>query len=366
MTYELFMSIPKTPELQYPIDKTGAVSGILLNSIAENNPSGLEAKFYPIRYSNVGAYLQAQYSPFEMVSITAGARYDNNSRFGSTINPRIGAVINPFKTTTVKMLYGTAYWAPSPLVTYESYGSFYTEDSGTTYQSDYWHLPNPELKPTTSQTFELSVHQKVTKSFSATVTAYKTQIDNLIQDVSDNGNTNLYNNKHQGWDVSYISVPFNQGRQINYGGNLKINSTFRIGKAEFNASSSLSILDGKESSGNPGDKEREQVQIVPWQFRAGLDGRVNAFHFSIRLLKTSEQRMANFEEDSDQKRKTIPGYSLLNASAGYSFRDKVMFFINIQNALDERYRSALAWADSDFGGGLQNPIRGTAGVRIDF
>jgi outer membrane receptor protein involved in Fe transport len=365
VTYELFMSMPKTPELQYPIDKDGSISGILLNSIAENNPSGLEAKFYPIRYSNFGTYLQAQYSPFEVVSITAGARYDNNTRFGSTINPRIGAVINPFKTTTLKMLYGTAYWAPSPLVSYESYGSFYTEDSGTTYQSDYWHLPNPDLKPTTSQTFELSIHQKIHKHFSVTITAYKTQIDNLIQDVSDNGHTNLYNNKHQGWDVNYIEVPFNLGRQTNYGGNLKVNSTFHIGRAEFNANSSLSYLDGNQLV-DQSNNEKEQALIVPWQFRAGLDGRISAFHFSIRLLKTSAQRMADFQEESDQKRKTISGYSLLNASVGYSFRDKMTFFINIQNGLNERYRSALPWANSDFGGGLQSPIRGMVGVRANF
>jgi outer membrane receptor for ferrienterochelin and colicin len=365
-TYEIFMSVPKTPELQYPVNRKGSVSGILLNSIAENNPAGIEAKFFPLRYSNIGAYLQAQYSPFEVISITAGARYDNNSRFGSTINPRIGAVINPFKTTTVKMLYGTAYWAPSPLVSYESYGSFYTKDSGTTYKSDYWHLPNPDLKPITSQTFELSIHQKIHKNFNATVTVYKTQVDNLIQDVSDDGHTNLYNNKHQGWDVGYIDVPFNHGRQTNYGGNVKLNSAFHIGKAEFNMNSSLSYLDGKETDIDADSKEKEQSQIVPWQFRAGLDGRINAFHFSIRLLKTSEQRTADFQEEADKKRKTIPGYSLLNASAGYSFRDKITFFVNIQNILDERYRSALAWANSDFGGGLQNPIRGTAGVRVDF
>jgi outer membrane receptor for ferrienterochelin and colicin len=366
VTHELFTSVPKTPELQYPIDRREGLSGVLLNSIAENNPSGIEAKFFPLRYSNTGTYLQAQYSPFQILSITAGVRYDNNSRFGSTINPRIGAVISPFKTTTLKMLYGTAYWAPSPLKSYESYGSFYTEDSGTTYKSDYWHLPNPDLKPITSQTFELSIHQKISKAFNATVTAYRTETDNLIQDVSDEGHTNLYNGTYQGWSVGYIDVPFNLGRQTNYGGNIKVNSTFKIGKADFNANSSLSYLMGEESGIGTGAKERQQALVVPWQFRVGLDGRINAFHFSIRLLKTSEQRMADFQEESDQKRKTISGYSLLNGSVGYSFRDKMTFFVNIQNALDERYQSALSWTNSDFGGGLQNPIRGTAGVRIDF
>jgi outer membrane receptor for ferrienterochelin and colicin len=365
-TYEFFTSVPKTPELEYPIEKKGAISGILLNSVTDDNPSGLEAKFFPLQYTNHGAYVQAQYSPIEQISITAGARYDNNSRFGSTINPRVGAVINPRKSTTVKMLYGTAYWAPSPLASYESFGSFYTQDAGATYQSDYWHLPNPNLKPVTSSTFEMSVLQKIGKHFNVTLTAYKTEIKNLIQDVPDNGHTNLYNNKHQGWDVSYIEVPFNHGSQTNFGGNLKINSTFHIGKVEFNANSSLSYLEGTEKDQDSGNKEIEQTQIVPWQFRVGLDGRVTAFHFSIRLLKTSVQRTDELVEESDHIKKTIPGYSLVNASVGYSLRDKVTFFVNIQNALNKEYRSAVAWSNSDFGGGLQAPIRAMAGVRIDL
>jgi outer membrane receptor protein involved in Fe transport len=160
VTLELFESVPKTPELESPIGKDGAVSGILLNSTSKNNPNGIEARFFPISYENFGSYLQVQYFPIAKISLTGGVRYDNNSRFGSTINPRIGSVFHLFKNTTIKALYGTAYWAPSPMVTFETYGSFYTVDEGTTYRSSYWHLPNPDLKPMTSQTFEFSFEQK--------------------------------------------------------------------------------------------------------------------------------------------------------------------------------------------------------------
>src|SRR5699024_7763181 len=106
-------------------------------------PQGLQAQFFPIKYSNAGAYVQAQYSPYNNVHFTVGARYDVNSRYGSTFNPRLGLVYKPFEKTTVKILYGSAFLAPTPSDGYAHYGSFDTPDSGRTYHSYFLHLPNP-------------------------------------------------------------------------------------------------------------------------------------------------------------------------------------------------------------------------------
>ena len=368
ITYELFQSLPKTPELESPINRKGSVSGVLLNSASEDNPGGIEAKLFPLTYTNVGAYLQGQYFPIDQLSFTFGIRYDNNSRFGSTINPRIGAVFNPHKNTTVKVLYGTAFWAPSPIISFQSYGSFYTVDGGDTYQSAYWQLPNPNLKPITSQTVEVSINQKIGTDLSITLTAYTTHVDNLIQEVSDNGHTNLYNNKFLGWPVDYITVPYNLGSQKNHGGNLIISKTFSLGKLKLNTYSSASYTQGRLLTGEATDKkEVEQSMIVPWMFRLGVDGKVNAFHFSVRLIKAGDQRMTQFADPPNpEKRKTLNGYSLLNMSAGYTFDNRATFFINIQNALNRKYTNALPWESPELDGSLQDPIRVMAGIRASF
>jgi outer membrane cobalamin receptor len=364
-TMELFESVPKTPELESPVSKGEAASGILLNSASEKNPAGIEARFFPIAYTNVGAYLQLQYFPVRKLSLTSGVRYDNNSRFGSTVNPRIGSVFQPFKNTTLKALYGTAYWAPSPMVTFESFGSFYTVDAGETYRSAYWHLPNPDLKPMTSQTFELSIEQKI-EAVGITFTAYRVQIDNLIVDVPDNGNTNLYNNKFLGWPVDYIEVPFNKGTQRNFGGNLAVNATFKIGALDCNAYSSLSYITGKQTSAPTMNIAVEQPDMTPWQYRLGIDGKLRSFYFSARLLKTGDQRMTRVLADNPRKRETINGYALVNLSMGYTWKKSVTFFVNVQNALDRRYLNTLAYDSMDSEGSYQNPIRSVIGVRASF
>src|SRR5262249_42574911 len=156
-------------------------------------------------------------------------RYDHNSRFGSTINPRLGLVYNATSKTTIKALYGTAYWAPSPHITYEQYGSFYSLDSGKTYAADFWHLANPGLKPVKSQTFELSLNHQVNRQLHVALTGFYTHLSGLISGVSDNNNTNLYNNSFLGNPVAYIEVPINAGVQNNYGGNILVNTIFNVG-----------------------------------------------------------------------------------------------------------------------------------------
>lgn len=366
ITYEIFQSVPKTPELQNPVSKNGVLRGILLNSISPNNPEGIEARFFPLTYRNGGAYLQTQYFPIDKLSFTAGVRYDNNSRFGSTVNPRVGSVFHPFENTTVKALYGTAFWAPSPMVSFESYGSFYTVDSGTTYQAAFWHLPNPDLKPMTSRTFELSLQQRVGKNLNITVTGYTTQIENVIENVSDNGNTNLYNNKFLGWNVSYIEVPINQGTQKNYGGSILANCTFKVGGAEFMAYTSVSYLEGVQSKFESSEGEVEQAGLTPWQFRLGMDGKLRGFHISARLLRAGKQRTAMLRTDDPGTRQTIDGYALLNMSAGYSINSRATFFINVQNTLNQKYLNSLPFYSADTDGSFQNPLRAMAGVRVEF
>jgi outer membrane receptor for ferrienterochelin and colicin len=372
VTYEIFKSLPKSVELAAPQSRSGAVEGTLLNSADYYNPSGIAAKFYTLLYNNVGSFLQLQYNPVKKLAATLGVRYDHNSRFGSSTNPRVGLVYNHSAKTTLKALYGTAYWAPSPHVTYEQYGSFYSMDSGRTYASDFWHLPNPNLKPTTSETFELSLNQRVTKHLNFTLTGYYTHLHGLINGVLDNGNTELYNNRFLGYAVSAIEVPVNAGTQTNYGGNLAVNSIFDIGNCRFNGWSSISFVDGTVMEYATPSKltEVEIPLIAPWQFRAGIDATSGNFSYSVRMLRSGKQRVTGFVNRSQpHERQQIPGYTLVNASVSYMLKNKFSFFVTAQNLLNYRYRNVLPADRNDsssatFLGSNQDPRRIMGGITV--
>jgi outer membrane receptor protein involved in Fe transport len=85
-------------------------------------------------------YIQDIWTISAAWELTAGARYDNYSDFGSTFNPRIALVWQSTEKLTSKLLYGQAFRPPS-------YLELFDETSFT--------IPNPDLDPERSETLDL-------------------------------------------------------------------------------------------------------------------------------------------------------------------------------------------------------------------
>lgn len=343
--YETFYSLPESADLQDPVEDNRSIEGVLINSKTYYQPEGIEAKMFSIRYDNVGGYLQLQKRIGGQLTSTLGARYDYNSRFGSTFNPRLGMVWNPVKKATVKAMFGTAYLAPTPGDAYSYYGSFYSLDSGRTYRSNFFHLPNPNLKPMKSSNFELSLATYLGKSLHATLVGYITNVDNLVGYAADEGNTNMYNGKFLGWDVDYIEVYVNQGHQRINGGSLRLEYNQSIKKGSIKTYAYLSYVDGVEkitrldSNGAAQHYLAELEYISNWMLKSGVDLSLHNFSVSPRVIWMSHQHVAGFEDpDNPKRRQEIDGYTLLNVSLGYKF-GKTTLHVNVLNALNQEYRS---------------------------
>src|SRR5213079_2663520 len=104
------------------------------------------------------------------------------TRYGATFNPRVGIVAQPAAGTTLKLLYGSAYLAPSPYQAHVHFGSFYSTDGGETYASSYWHLPNPNLRPQQKKTVEANALQALGGSFQLSASAFYSRFTNLVRD----------------------------------------------------------------------------------------------------------------------------------------------------------------------------------------
>ena len=121
---EWFESIPKT-DLDYPLGS------------------------YDIHYRNVGAFSQAELSPASWLGVTAGIRIDDDSRFPHRWNPRFGAMLHPHDGIRMRANWSTAYLAPSSHKMYERWGVI--------AEGEFVHLPNPDLQPESSETFDASI-----------------------------------------------------------------------------------------------------------------------------------------------------------------------------------------------------------------
>jgi len=95
-----------------------------------------------------GVFTQDEWRILDNLHLNVGLRYDHYETFGGTLNPRLGLIYEPVPGTTLKLLYGTAFRAPS------TFESLYTCCNNT------WR-PNPDLRPESIETYEFVWEQAI-------------------------------------------------------------------------------------------------------------------------------------------------------------------------------------------------------------
>jgi outer membrane receptor for ferrienterochelin and colicins len=97
-------------------------------------------------FLNSGAYLQGTWDALgTALGVTAGVRYDRHNLYGGQVSQRVGLVSNPRSNLHAKLLHGSAFKAPSPLLLYAVPSA-----SGDV-------LGNAQLRPQYVNTFELQI-----------------------------------------------------------------------------------------------------------------------------------------------------------------------------------------------------------------
>ncbi len=132
--------------------------------VTSTAPFGPEGEHRRVR----SAYLQDRWSVSDALEVTLGARWDDYSDFGSSLNPRAAAVYTHSPRDTWKVLYGEAFRAPTV-----------TELGATNGPV---RIGNPDLEAEKVRTLELA-WVRDSEALRTTATAYHSRLSERIVDV---------------------------------------------------------------------------------------------------------------------------------------------------------------------------------------
>jgi len=113
-----------------------------------------------------GGHVQDQIPLGRQLVLDLGLSYDRYSTFGGTTNPRAGLIYQPFEGTSLKLLYGQSFRAPT------AFELYYAVPPG--------QEANPYLKPETARTTELVVEQVFRGGFHLVASGYYYPVRGLI------------------------------------------------------------------------------------------------------------------------------------------------------------------------------------------
>ncbi len=310
--------------------------------------STIPVNFYSMNYSNIGAFLRLQARELGNVSLSAGLRYDRNSAYGETWNPRAGLVWKPGgeDRTVVKLLYGEAYLAPSPFSSHKHFGAF--TPSGGWYTSGFFHVPNPDLEPEKIRSVEGSLTHDLSRGLRLAFNPYYNKVTHLIQDVTVGAGTFL------NVPVASIERAENRGTMETYGGTLRLDALLRAGRWRLESWAAYTYSEG-----------RLEGDAIPFNSINTLQGGVSAslghWTFTPKLLHRSASR--------NQDGTRVPQFTTADLFIRYdcSRISGLNAYLQARNLLDRRYYNAAYGGGPDrLDGAPQAPFEFFGGLNYRF
>lgn len=272
-------------------------------------------------------YAEVQAKPVTGLSLTAGVRYDDQSRFGDATTVRLTAAYTPNQGNTIlRATYGEGFKAPSLYQLYSDYG-------------------NAALRPETAKGWDAGIEQALVEGklrVGATVFGHRTR--NQIDFFSCWGSTNplcdthpygFYDNiarsRAKGVELTLVAQPVKQ---------VAINANYTYTDTENRSAGSANL--GNVLARRPRHVANVALDVMPWQ---ALTATLAVQHVS-----------ASFDNAANTTR--LAAYTVVDLRARYRVNDVFGLFGRVDNLFDVRRQTAAGYGSIGIGG--------FAGVELNF
>jgi len=314
--------------------------------------TSLAFPFYDLTYQVLGTYLQAQAQLLPSLSVTAGLRYDHDSRYGHTVNPRAGIVYELAPRHTAKFLYGESFLAPPPAYQYAFWGSFAGTHPDTGRAFAYWyHVPNPDLGPLKARTAELNYTALLSDNVLVEADAYLTAVEGLIVRRTADSPTTF-----AGADVLSYEQYRTEGRGRYYGGSATVRYQGRVGPLQLEPWGAFIVSRGRVLDA-PDQGWLPLAHNFPYKLKGGLTLQYDRLSLTPRVRWAARSTQAAVSEAQPTQRLTVPSSTVVDTALRVDdlFTRGLSVTLDVRNVLDARYYQPGVGGTLDFAVNPQDP-----------
>ncbi|HQQ69292.1 MAG TPA: TonB-dependent receptor [Alicycliphilus sp.] len=312
----------------------------------------LPLQIHDDRFHNLSAYAQLQSQWGAQWSTSAGVRLDRHSQYGSSVNPRLGAVYKPQERHVFKLLYGEAFRAPAPEEFLSNYGAFSgAKDAQGNYLGTNFRIPNFNLQPEKARTVSATWDWRPRPSLNLVTHLYHSRITTLVV-TQPSGNVNAI----PGAVLVDPETKGNAGRQQHTGLDLSAQWRFRLsGDWAGDLWASASWIHGRINEGDGVDWAIPYVASHQLKLGTTLRWR-DQFSITPRIYWTGDVTNGRKKAPTDPllpqpacqgtpeppSRCSTPGYTLVDLHLGWHrlLDGRATLWLDVYNLLDRRYYAA--------------------------
>jgi outer membrane receptor protein involved in Fe transport len=266
------------------------------------------------------AYLNADLDVSSKVKVSAGARLDAYSTFGTSVSPRGAVILRPYADGNLKILGGKAFRAPS------AYELYYNDDGFT-------QIASPNIQPELVYSAEIEHTHRFTPTVAGNINLYGNYVKDLILTAGAGDDTDPLHYVNS--DTPLATVGGELGIRREWRRGWMVSASYGFSHARFLKSESLGdVLSLKK---NP---ERRQVANAPAHL-ASLKGAVPII--SRQLLAATRVSVEGPRYDryetvgEDPQGHTSPVVIWDLVLSGSEARFGLNYALGVYNAFDWRY-----------------------------
>lgn len=248
-----------------------------------------------------GAFAQVNWAARPNLDISAAARVDDNSTFGSFGTGRLAVAYRPDDQTTLRAAVASGFRAPS---IDERFGDY----------PEFFFTGNPDLTPETSMSYEIGAEREFANGATVSATLFKLDIDNLIASTSD-----------------YSTLENTEGTSTRQG--LELAASLPLGE-KLTLGVAYTYTDAQRDTGR-------RLALVPYHdLTLTLDATVTDRLTAGLAVKHVAGRLDDFAAFA------MPDYTVVTAQARYDLGSDAEAYLRVENLFDADYQTSNGFASS--------------------